>query len=226
MYVAQHFELPEDYTRRLLTEPRRGNLVTVHDHGPEASLVPFYYDDAAGALVTHLVRNNPQAAEPLAHPTGLVILDEADAYVSPGMYVTNGIMPNVPTWDYITLHVSGRVRIDPGSDAALEAAVRLTEAMGDGGALDAVGQDKLQRMSRAIVAVSVEATTVRGKAKMSQNRHPDDVRGLIAAMEAQGEVRLARYLREVSLPYAEERFATITRLRGARRAVAGPGPAR
>ncbi|QKD79763.1 FMN-binding negative transcriptional regulator [Actinomyces marmotae] len=226
MYVAQHFELPEDYTRRLLTSPRRGNLVTVHDHGPEATLVPFYYDDAAGALVTHLVRNNPQAAEPLAQPTGLVILDEADAYVSPSMYATNAVMPNVPTWDYITLHVSGRVRVDPSPDAALEAAVRLTEAMGDGGTLSAVGQDKLQRMSRAIVAVSVEATTVRGKAKMSQNRHPDDVRGLIAAMEAQGEERLARYLREVSLPYAEERFATITRLRGARRAVAGPGLAR
>ncbi|WP_159625250.1 MULTISPECIES: FMN-binding negative transcriptional regulator [unclassified Actinomyces] len=226
MYVAQHFELPEDYTRRLLTSPRRGNLVTVHDHGPEATLVPFYYDDAAGALVTHLVRNNPQAAEPLAQPTGLVILDEADAYVSPSMYATNAVMPNVPTWDYITLHVSGRVRVDPSPDAALEAAVRLTEAMGDGGTLSAVGRDKLQRMSRAIVAVSVEATTVRGKAKMSQNRHPDDVRGLIAAMEAQGEERLARYLREVSLPYAEERFATITRLRGARRAVAGPGLAR
>ncbi|WP_366179909.1 FMN-binding negative transcriptional regulator [Actinomyces timonensis] len=226
MYVAQHFELPEDYTRRLLTAPRRGNLVTVHDHGPEASLVPFYYDAAAGALVTHLVRNNPQAAEPLAQSTGLVILDEADAYVSPGTYATNAVMPNVPTWDYITLHVSGRVRVDARPDAALEAAARLTEAMGDAASLDAVGQDKLERMSRAIVAVSVEATTVRGKAKMSQNRHPDDVRGLIAAMEAQGEEVLARYLREVSLPYAEERFATITRLRGARRAVAGPGLAR
>ena len=226
MYVAQHFELPEDYTRRLLASPRRGNLVTVHDHGPEASLVPFYYDEAAGALITHLVRNNPQARQPLAHPTGLVILDEADAYVSPGMYATNDVLPNVPTWDYITLHVSGRVRVDPSPSAALEAAARLTTAMGDGAALDAVGQEKLERMSRAIVAVSVEATTVRGKAKMSQNRHPDDVSGLIAAMEEAGEEVLARYLREVSLPYAEERFATISRLRGARRAVAARGLAR
>lgn len=226
MYVAQHFELPEDYARRLLTAPRRGNLVTVHDHGPEASLVPFYHDEATGSLITHLVRNNPQARLPLAHPTGLVILDEADAYVSPRMYATNAVMPNVPTWDYITLHVSGRVRVDPSPSAALEAAARLTSAMGDGAALDSVGQEKLERMSRAIVAVRVEATTVRGKAKMSQNRHPDDVRGLIAAMEDQGEEILARYLREVSLPYAEERFATITRLRGARRAVAGRGPAR
>lgn len=216
MYVAQHFELPEDYTRRLLASPRRGNLVTVHDHGPEASLVPFYYDEAAGALITHLVRNNPQARQPLAHPTGLVILDEADAYVSPGMYATNDVLPNVPTWDYITLHVSGRVRVDPSPSAALEAAARLTTAMGDGAALDAVGQEKLERMSRAIVAVSVEATTVRGKAKMSQNRHPDDIRSLADEFERQGEARMADFLRTVSLPYAEERFATLARLRDRR----------
>ena len=225
MYVPRHFSLPEDYTRRLLARPGAGNLVTVHDFGPEATMVPFYLDEERGALMTHLVRNNPQVTEPITGP-GLVILDDVDAYVSPRWYATNEVKANVPTWDYITLHVSGRVRVDPSPSAALEAAARLTTAMGDGAALDAVGQEKLERMSRAIVAVSVEATTVRGKAKMSQNRHPDDVSGLIAAMEEAGEEVLARYLREVSLPYAEERFATISRLRGARRAVAAPGLAR
>lgn len=218
MYVPQHFELPEDYTRRLMTAPRSGNLVTVHAHGPEATLVPFYYDEESSSLVTHLVRNNPQAGEPLIHPTGLIILDEADAYVSPEWYATNDVKPNVPTWDYITIHVTGPVTIDPSPSAALEAARRMTHVMGDGDTLEPIGEEKLERMSRAIVAASVEARMVRGKAKMSQNRHPDDVRSLIAAMEEQGEMKLARYLRDVSLPYAEERFATISRLRGQRQA--------
>ena len=94
----------------------------------------------------------------------------------------------------------------------------MTHVMGDGDTLEPIGEEKLERMSRAIVAASVEARMVRGKAKMSQNRHPDDVRSLIAAMEEQGEMKLARYLRDVSLPYAEERFATISRLRGQRQA--------
>ena len=170
-----------------------------------------------GRLVTHLVRNNPQARTPVTAP-GLVILDEADAYVSPHWYATNKVKPNVPTWDYITLHVSGAVNVDASPQAALQAASALTHHMGDGDCLEPVGQDKLERMARAIVVVSVDTERVRGKAKMSQNRHPDDIRSLIAALEEQGQDVLVDYLRTVSLPYAEERLATITALRGARAA--------
>ena len=217
MYVPRHFSLPEDYTRKLLAQPRVGNLVTVHAAGPEATMAPFYVDEGANALVTHLVKNNPQVAEPIIGP-GLVILDDVDAYVSPRWYATNAVKPNVPTWDYITIHVRGAVRIDSNSEAALTADRRLTEVMEDDDVLTPVGQDKLRRMARAIVAVEVSLEEVRGKAKMSQNRHPDDIRSLIAALEEQGQDVLVNYLRTVSLPYAEERLATITALRGARAA--------
>ena len=215
MYVPRHFELPEDYARTLLEHPRAGNLVTVHDFGPEATFVPFYLDKERGRLVTHLVRNNPQARTPVTAP-GLVILDEADAYVSPHWYATNKVKPNVPTWDYITLHVSGAVNVDASPQAALQAASALTHHMGDGDCLEPVGQDKLERMARAIVVVSVDTERVRGKAKMSQNRHPDDIRSLADEFERHGEPRMAEFLRTVSLPYAEQRFATLARLRGAK----------
>lgn len=217
MYVPQHFELSEDRTRALLARPGVGNLVTVHDSGPIATLVPFYLDQERNTLVTHLVRNNPQVGEPVTGP-GMVIFDELDAYVAPHYYATNDVMPNVPTWDYVTVHVWGRVSIDPSADAALEAAVRLTTLMESGDVLTAVGRDKLERMARAIVAVEVSVDRVQGKAKMSQNRHPEDVRSLIAEMERQGHNDMVRFLREVSLPYAEKRFATIDRLRGDRAA--------
>lgn len=215
MYVPRHFSLPEDYTRRLLARPGAGNLVTVHDFGPEATMVPFYLDEERGALMTHLVRNNPQVTEPITGP-GLVILDDVDAYVSPRWYATNKVKANVPTWDYITIHVRGPVSIDPEPAAALDVARRLTGAMEHEDVLASVGEDKLARMARAIVAVGVGVEQVRGKAKMSQNRHPDDIRSLADEFERQGEVRMADFLRTVSLPYAEERFATLARLRGLR----------
>ena len=215
MYVPRHFELPEDYARTLLEHPRAGNLVTVHDFGPEATFVPFYLDKERGRLVTHLVRNNPQARTPVTAP-GLVILDEADAYVSPHWYATNKVKANVPTWDYITIHVRGPVSIDAEPAAALDVARRLTGAMEHEDVLAPVGEDKLARMARAIVAVGVGVEQVRGKAKMSQNRHPDDIRSLADEFERQGEARMADFLRTVSLPYAEERFATLARLRDLR----------
>lgn len=75
-----------------------------------------------------------------------------------------------------------------------------------------MGEEKLERMARAIVAVEVGIERVQGKAKMSQNRHPDDIRSLAAELARQGQDRMAEFLLEVSLPYAEQRYATLARL--------------
>ncbi|MDO4900892.1 FMN-binding negative transcriptional regulator [Actinomyces sp.] len=211
MYVPRHFELPEDYASALLDRPRAGNLVTVHADGPLATLVPFYRDVERGALVTHLVRNNPQVREPITGP-GMVVFDEVDAYISPRWYATNEVKPNVPTWDYITLHVWGPVHIDSSPEAALRAARRLTQMYESDDVLAPIGEEKLERMSRAIVAVEVDIERLQGKAKMSQNRHPDDIRSLAAELAGQGHGRMAEFLLEVSLPYAEQRYATLARL--------------
>ncbi|MDU0347987.1 FMN-binding negative transcriptional regulator [Actinomyces sp. MRS3W] len=211
MYVPRHFELPEDYVAAFLDRPHAGNLVTVHADGPQATFVPFYRDPERNILVTHLVRNNPQAREPITAP-GMVIFDDVGAYVSPRWYATNDVKPNVPTWDYITVHVWGPVRIDPRPEAALAAARRLTDLYESDDVLAPIGEDKLTRMSRAIVAAEVGIERIQGKAKMSQNRHPDDIRSLAAELARQGQQAMADFLLTVSLPYAEQRFATLARL--------------
>ncbi len=215
MYVPQHFTLPEDYVHDLLRRPGTGNLVTVHEGVPEATMVPFYLDQDKNALVTHLVRNNPQARLPVTGP-GLVVLDDVDAYISPRWYATNKVKANVPTWDYITIHVRGAVRVDPDPAVALAVARRLTDLHEDPEVLQRVGDQALERMARAIVSVEVAVEEVRGKAKMSQNRHPDDIRSLATELASQGHEEMAAFLREVSLPYAEKRFAALARLRQAR----------
>ena len=112
--------------------------------------------------------------------------------------------------------VRGPVSIDADPAAALDVARRLTGAMEREDVLAPVGEDKLARMARAIVAVGVGVEQVRGKAKMSQNRHPDDIRSLADEFERHGEPRMAEFLRTVSLLYAKQRFATLARLRGAK----------
>jgi hypothetical protein len=81
VYVAKHFEIPEDRLADLLGRVRAGNLVTVHASGPQATFVPFHLEerDCGQVLVTHLTRNNPQAVEPVTAPA-LVIIDIDDAY--------------------------------------------------------------------------------------------------------------------------------------------------
>ena len=216
--MAKHFEIPDDYLAGLLGRVRAGNLVTVHESGPQATLVPFHMEThkTGQVLVTHLMRNNPQAIEPVTGPA-LVIIDIDDAYVSPAWYATNKDLPNVPTWDYITIHVTGEVRFTADPGAALEAARELTSRMEPPEVLEAVGEEKLRTMARAIVRAEIAVEKIQGKAKASQNRHPDDVSSLLAHLERKGETELVRYLREVALPHATERFGMVHELRAGRR---------
>lgn len=215
MHVPDHFVLPEDQIDAILSKPFFASLVTMHDDGPQATPVPFFFDRSRHVLVTHLARINPQAYTPITG-WGLVLIDRGNAYVSPRWYATNEAMPNVPTWDYVAVHIRGPVRIDPSAEAALEAATVLTSLYEDEEVLNRVGHDRLTKMAHAIVAVEVEVREVFAKAKMSQNRHPDDVRALIARFEQEGAEDLADIMRDVSLPYACARFETIASVRSAK----------
>lgn len=223
MYVPDHFRLPDSEIERLLTAGLGANVVTVHADGPRSTFVPIHLDTVDGhpTLITHLVRNNPQVREEMVGP-GLAICDITDAYVSPAWYA-DAATASVPTWDYITIHVHGPVTIDTSLHGALAAARDITDRMEGRGALDRVGDDALERMARAIVAVRLTVDHWQGKAKMSQNRHPDDIRTLIAHFSDAGRTDIVDFLRRVSLPHAEARFAEVEALRVRKRRT-GPGP--
>lgn len=220
MHVPQHFKLPDDRLDQLLSEVHPGNLVTVHEDGPLATFVPMHIERRGDerVVVTHLVRNNPQVRTPTVGRS-MAIINITDAYIAPAWYATNDALPNVPTWDYITIHAWGTARFDLSAEGALRAARALTARMEPPEVLDAVGEDKLGLMSRAIVGVELEIDRIEAKAKMSQNRHPDDIRSLIDHFEEAGPTEVAEYLRNVSLPHAEERFGTLEALRAGRRGV-------
>lgn len=213
VHVPDHFSLNADQTREVLARPRAANLVTHHGSGLQATLSPFFHVDRGGelgTLVTHLVRNNPQVREPV-DGEALVLVDVDDAYVSPVWYPTNADLANVPTWDYITVHAWGELTVHDDPEWALRAARDLAGMFEPDTVLAAVGEQRLARMARAIVGVEVRLTRVVGKAKMSQNRHPSDIRGVADALADQEE--LAAFLREVSLPYAERRHDLLAELR-------------
>lgn len=214
MYVANHFAVPDEWIDRWLDNVWAGNLVTVHADGPHATLAPLYCERSGSEVVfhTHLVRNNPQVREPILGP-GLVVIDIAHEYVSPAWYATNDALPSVPTWDYLTLHARGEVRIDPDPATSLQVAQELTRRMGEQWSTELIDQRKLELMARAIVAVEVQVTELQAKAKMSQNRHPDDVRSLIEHFATSADGEFTRFLRDVSLPHAQQRTDTITDLK-------------
>ena len=195
MYVPASFAMSEPDVRALLAGHGAADLVTSTSQGLLATMLPFVHEPDAGehgALLGHVARNNPQWRE-AAEGEALVIVRGADAYVSPSWYASKAEHGRVvPTWNYLTAHVYGRLVVH--DDAAwVEALVRrLTEqreaALPHPWSVDDAPPAVVAGQLRAIVGVELRITRIEAKAKLSPNRPAADVDGVVAGLAAGGEL--------------------------------------
>ena len=65
--------------------------------------------DGYGSIIAHVSRNNDQWRLP-AIGDALMVLHGPDAYISPSWYPSKAVDGRVvPTWNYLTVHVYGRL---------------------------------------------------------------------------------------------------------------------
>ena len=198
MYIPAHFTADDALVSDLLTHHGAADLVTATPQGLLATMLPFVYDPAAGergALLGHVARNNDQWKVP---PVGeaLVIVRGTDAYVSPSWYQSKAEHGRVvPTWNYVTAHVYGRLIVhdDP---AWVEALVRRLTAKHEAQrahpwSVDDAPPAFVTGQLRAIVGIEVAITRIEAKAKLSQNRPQADIDGVIAGLRADSHERAA-----------------------------------
>jgi transcriptional regulator len=198
MYVPAAFAMSDEDVRALLAGHGAADLVTSTSHGLLATMLPFVFDPDAGehgALLGHVARNNPQWRETAAGES-LVIVRGPDAYVSPSWYASKAEHGRVvPTWNYVTAHVYGRLVVHDDVQW-LEALVRrLTERHEAGMArpwsVDDAPPAYVAGQLRAIVGVELRITRIEAKAKLSQNRPAADVDGVVAGLAARGDLRMS-----------------------------------
>jgi transcriptional regulator len=186
MYVPTHFAADDAAVTELLASRRAADLVTLTEDGLVATFLPFLHDAAAGTLRGHLARNNDQWKRP-AIGESLVIVHGPDAYISPSWYASKTEHGRVvPTWNYVTAHVYGRLVVhdDPAWLATL---VRdLTERHESGEpapwSVDDAPEKFVNGQLRAIVGVELVISRIEAKVKMSQNRPDADIDGVVASL--------------------------------------------
>ena len=130
----------------------------------------------------------------------MVIVRGPDAYVSPSWYASKKDHGRVvPTWNYVTAHVHGRLVVhdDPiWVDALVR---RLTDKHEAGEPQPWTVQDAppgfVAGQLRAIVGVEVMISRVEAKAKLSQNRPAADVDGVVPGLQARGDTASAAAVR-------------------------------
>ena len=117
MYIPAHFAPTAAAVDELLANHGAADLITLTDDGLLATMLPFAYEPSTGsrgaqwgALYGHVARNNDQWRKP-ALGESLAIVRGPDAYVSPSWYAAKAEHDRVvPTWNYVTAHVYGRLR--------------------------------------------------------------------------------------------------------------------
>jgi transcriptional regulator len=204
MYIPAHFAPDAALVDELLRNHGAADLVTVTEQGLVATMLPFIYVPPAeagtvgprsagqqGALHGHLARNNDQWKLSAAGES-LVIVRGPDAYISPGWYaskVEHGRV--VPTWNYVTAHVYGRLVVHDDPVWTEDLVRRLTgkhEAYRDHPwSVDDAPRNFIEGQLRAIVGIELEITRIEAKAKLSQNRPAADVEGVIAGLRERGD---------------------------------------
>lgn len=198
MYIPAHFAPDDAMVGDLLHHHGAADLVTLTAEGLVATMLPFIYVPDAGehgALHGHLARNNPQWKLP-AQGESLVIVRGPDAYISPSWYASKAEHGRVvPTWNYVTAHVYGRLIVHDDAEWTEDLVRRLTakhEAyITHPWSVDDAPPEFIAGQLRAIVGVELAISRIEAKAKLSQNRPAADIEGVIAGLRERGEAESA-----------------------------------
>jgi len=171
--------------------------------GPLLAHVPFLLDQDGTQLGLHLVRSNP-IARVLAKGkiSAKIAIQGPHSYISPDWY---DVPDQVPTWNYIAVHLSGTLELRPETElrALIDAQSKFFEEKFTDKTpwtSQKMTPDVLVRMMRQIVPCRMSVEAVAGTWKLNQNK-PVDVRLRAADRVAQDGlgaelVELAEHMRD------------------------------
>ncbi len=199
MYIPQPFRADEGVAWSLIGELPVGQLITATVDGPVATVIPWVADVEHGRLVGHMARPNLQWQTPWMGEA-LVLFAGPHGYVSPSWYATKSEHGRVvPTWDYVVAQIRGELVVHDDEAWVRDVVVRLTDrheqGRSDPWSVDDAPPEYIGGQLRGIVGVEVRVDRIETSVKMSQNKAPADVAGVIAGFQADGNEPVAEWVR-------------------------------
>lgn len=172
-------------------------LITFSSAGLNANHIPFYLSPEPapyGTLLGHIARANPVWTDFAKDVEVLAVFNGPEAYITPSWYATKRETGKVvPTWNYVTVHAYGwlRVKDDPvWLRAQLEALTAHNEAsFEEPWKVTDAPHDFTAKLVGSIVGIEIVITKLLGKWKLSQNQPPQNREGVIAGLQSIGTDR-------------------------------------
>lgn len=181
----------------LIDEVGFGMVFLTTPDGPRVAHTPLI-STGDGAIQFHLSRGNALAPH-LDGQMALAVVNGPDGYVSPGWYADK---EQLPTWNYVSLELEGRVRrMDQnGLAALLEDLTTLHEERAQAGwSMDLLPDARRRQMMSGIIGFEMEILAWRPTFKLSQNKPVEERVRVADGLEASGRPAIAGLMRSLAL---------------------------
>ena len=165
-------------------------LISNGKNAPDASHIPLELieeSDGHSFLQGHVSRGNPQWKNFSSNDNVLAIFQGPHSYISSGWY--NHI--NVPTWNYIAVHVTGKIEIVEEGEM-YESLKKLVDHYESGSEkpvkVEEMPHDMMEKYMKGIVGFKIQIEKIEGKWKLSQNRDDEDYKNIIDQLQKLNDI--------------------------------------
>ena len=200
MYIPHYYKNEDlEEVKEFIRQNSFAILINSLDGKPWASHIPLelsHSDKGEAKLVGHSAKANPQWKSFDSGDKVLAIFHGAHSYVSSSWYREE----EVPTWNYIAVHVYGEVVIQ--DEEALYKSLNELVNRYERDSENPISLDKLSRKTmrqiRGVVGFEISITEIQAAYKLSQGR-PEDHKRIIDELEQRretGAVQIAEEMRK------------------------------
>jgi transcriptional regulator len=191
MYQPKHqlFQFNIDFNPyQFMQKYSFATLISSYQGEIEINQIPFVIDQDNDQLLGHLARTNPHWQHLTQADDVKVFFNGPDAYISPNWYQQP--KQNVPTWNYVSLEVSGKVSLMSDQEL-IDQLAQLSQihesTLETPWTIDLLEPKQLDRMCQAIVGIKISIDRINSKAKLSQNKSVAELKHLIEGLASQTE---------------------------------------
>ena len=196
MYVPKHFEENrEEEIKRIIENYPLATLVGNTKNGIVANHIPLLLYKSFNSkkiLIGHIARANKLHEELQYDDNVMVIFKSEDAYISPNWYPTrNNKKEHVPTWNYQSVHLYGKISFNNKKKFLLKTVKELTSIFEKSKKktdwkMNDVSSEYMSSMLKEIIGFEISVSKQIAKSKLSQNREKEDVQNVIKELKNNG----------------------------------------
>ena len=169
-------------------------VISVKNNEPLITHLPLVYRKD-GKLIGHIDIYNPQTELMKDNNEVTIIFSGPQCYISPSIYTTT----QLPTWNYIKVHLKGTVKIIENKDALKESLIKMTELFEHPKHKYVLEADnsKMERAVNYIKGFEITITHWEGKFKLSQDKKKSDIESARAELIKANQQSIATFLEKV-----------------------------